>query len=254
MIEFTGRGILLDIEGTTSSIRFVYDVMFSFVRRELAQYLRENWAEPALLQAGELLAKDAGSSSFAQWQTELVPADDPQYLASLQQAIAAHVSQLMDQDVKATGLKTLQGLIWKSGFESGEMEAHVYPDVSPALQQWKQLGFDLRIYSSGSINAQKLFFGHSVAGNLLPLFHAHYDTTSGSKKETASYQTITADFDLPAEQILFLSDLPAELDAAADAGLQTGLCQRPENPPSQNSSQHPVFETFDQIEPILQSS
>ena len=160
----------------------------------------------------------------------------------------------------------MASLIWSTGsipmsqraklivLENGEMEAHVYPDVPPALQQWKELGLDLRIYSSGSIAAQKLFFGHCVAGNLLSLFRGHYDTTSGPKKESASYQQIVNDFNVPAGQILFLSDVPAELDAAAVAGLQTGLCQRPENPPLETSSSHPAFVTFDEIEVILQVS
>ena len=254
MIKFAGHGILLDIEGTTSSISFVYDVMFPFVRRELTRYLQEHWNQPELIQACELLAHDADTSSFDQWQTKLLSASDSANPDKLQLAITEHVCQLMDQDIKSTGLKTLQGLIWKSGFENGEMEAHVYPDVPPALQQWKELGLDLRIYSSGSIAAQKLFFGHSVAGNLLSLFRGHYDTTSGPKKESASYQQIVNDFNVPAGQILFLSDVPAELDAAAAAGLQTGLCQRPENPPLETSSSHPAFVTFDEIEVILQVS
>ena len=248
MIEFDGRGILLDIEGTTSSIQFVYDVMFPFARRELARYLQEQWDESNLLQACEALAADAGFDSFSQWQKELASADETPSPTALQQALVTHVCQLMDQDIKSTGLKTLQGLIWKSGFQSGEMEAHVYPDVTPALQQWKQAGLDLRIYSSGSIAAQKLFFGHSVAGNLLELFSGHYDTTTGAKQETDSYQQIATDFNLPANQILFLSDVIAELDAASQAGLQTGLCQRPGNPPCEASSQHPRITSFEQVQ------
>ncbi len=248
MIQFDGRGILLDIEGTTSSIQFVYDVMFPFARRELARYLEQQWEETHLLEACNSLATDAGFTSFEQWQQELVPADEAASPAALQQALVTHVCQLMDQDIKSTGLKALQGLIWKSGFQSGEMKAHVYPDVPPALQQWKQAGLDLRIYSSGSIAAQKLFFGHSVAGNLLEMFSGHYDTTTGAKKEANSYQLIATDFNLPTSQILFLSDVIAELDAAAEAGLQTGLCQRPGNPPLEEAGQHPQITSFDQVQ------
>ena len=248
MIQFDGRGILLDIEGTTSSIQFVYDVMFPFARRELGRYLNEEWNQDNLLQACELLAIDAGYESFSKWQTALVPAGEASSPETIQQAIVTHVEQLMDQDIKSTGLKSLQGLIWKSGFQSGEMEAHVYPDVPPALQQWKQADLDLRIYSSGSIAAQKLFFGHSVAGNLLEWFSGHYDTTTGPKRETESYLQIATDFDLPASQILFLSDVVAELDAAAAAGCQTGLCERPGNPPVEEAGQHRRITSFDQIQ------
>lgn len=248
MIQFDGQGILLDIEGTTSSIQFVYDVMFPFARRELARYLEQHWKETHLFEACDSLAIDAGYTSFGQWQQQLIPADETASPAAMQQALATHVCQLMDQDIKSTGLKTLQGLIWKNGFQSGEMEAHVYPDVPPALQQWEQAGLDLRIYSSGSIAAQKLFFGHSVAGNLLEMFSGHYDTTTGPKKEMNSYQQIAADFNLPANQVLFLSDVSAELDAAAEAGLQTGLCQRPGNPPLEEPCQHPQITSFDQVQ------
>ena len=248
MIPFEGRAILLDIEGTTSSIQFVYDVMFPFARRELARYLSEEWDQDNLLQACETLAVDAGHESFVKWQTELVSAGQLPTAEAVQKAIVTHVEQLMDQDIKSTGLKSLQGLIWKSGFENGEMEAHVYADVPPALQQWKQAGLDLRIYSSGSIAAQKLFFGHSVAGNLLEWFSGHYDTTTGPKQETESYLKIAHDFNLPANQILFLSDVVAELDAAFAAGFQTALCQRPGNPPVPDTGQHPQITAFDQIQ------
>jgi len=135
----------------------------------------------------------------------------------------------MDGDVKATGLKQLQGLIWRSGFESGELRAHVYDDVPPALEAWRGAGIDVRIYSSGSVAAQVLFFGHTVAGDLRPLLNGHYDTTTGSKQEPASYLQIADAFGLPPAEILFLSDVTAELAAARQAGLQTALCLRPGN-------------------------
>ena len=259
-MRFAGRGILLDIEGTTSSIHFVYDVMFPFVRRELAEFLRQHWDQPELQATCERLAQDAGFISAAAWLgqpgTEPTPehADrftqsDSEAAAKLAQTkVAAHVLELMDQDVKATGLKQLQGFIWESGFASGELKAHLYPDVRPALQVWQQAGIDLRIYSSGSITAQKLFFGHTVEGNLLALFRGHYDTTIGSKKESDSYRQIATEFGVPAEQLLFLSDAVAELDAARRAGFQTGLVQRPGNAPLPPHVTHPVISSFAEIE------
>ena len=143
--------------------------------------------------------------------------------------IIAEVTRLMDGDAKTTGLKQLQGLIWRRGFESGELKAHLFDDVSPALRHWHEQGVQIRIYSSGSVGAQKLFFGHTVAGNLLPLLEGHYDTKTGPKREAGSYAAIVKDWGLEPEEILFLSDVPAELDAAQEAGVQTALSLRPGN-------------------------
>ncbi len=231
MLTFSGRGILLDIEGTTSSISFVYDVMFPFVRRELDAYLLSHWGEPALAAACDAISRDAGNPSLA---------------ASLEQ-VKGEVLRLMDGDVKSTGLKQLQGLIWDAGFTSGEMKAHVYDDVPPAITAWNQASLDVRIYSSGSVQAQKLFFGHTIAGNLLPQFHGHYDTTTGPKKEAASYSAIAAAFALPPQEILFLSDVPAELDAAEQAGLRTGLVLRPGNAAVKPGHGHPEILSFAEI-------
>lgn len=241
-MKFSGRGILLDIEGTTSAVSFVYDVMFPFVRRQLNQYLCANWDSAALNEVCDLIAKDAGYESFVAWcgnETEI---------SKRQQLLRAEVLRLMEGDVKATGLKALQGLIWRSGFESGEMRAHIYDDVLPAIQVWNDTGYDVRIFSSGSIVAQKLFFGHTVVGNILHLFREHYDTTTGPKKEAASYQAIAKDFGLPPPQILFLSDVTDELEAARTAGLQTGLCKRPGNAKVAAGHGHPEITLFDQIE------
>src|SRR5262249_37415562 len=159
---------------------------------------------------------------------------------------------LMDSDAKATGLKALQGLIWQSGFESGEMKAHVYEDVPLALAAWNAAGKDVRIYSSGGVQAQKLFFGYTIAGDLLLQFRGHYDTTTGPKKEAESYRMIAADFGLPPDEILFLSDIVAELDAARAAGMQTGLVVRPSAVANSStagqasSATHPVIENFAQ--------
>lgn len=242
-MKFSGSGILLDIEGTTSSVSFVYDVMFPFVRRELNQYLGVNWGSAALNEVCDLIAKDAGYESFVAWcgaETEV---------GKQRQLLREEVLRLMDGDVKATGLKALQGLIWRSGFESGEMRAHVYDDVLPAIRAWNNAGCDVRIFSSGSVAAQKLFFGHTGVGDMLHLFQGHYDTTTGPKKEAASYRAIAEDFGLPPTQILFLSDVPAELDAARAVGLQTCLCKRPGNAAVPAGHGHPEITLFDQIEP-----
>ncbi len=146
-----------------------------------------------------------------------------------QELIQRIVHDLMDRDVKQTGLKQLQGLIWEAGFASGELTAQLYPDVLPALQYWQQQGVPVRIYSSGSIAAQKLFFGHTEFGNLLNYFTGHYDTTIGSKSESASYLRIANDWGKSPESLLFVSDLSREVIAAQAVGMQTALSVRPGN-------------------------
>jgi enolase-phosphatase E1 len=246
--SFSGQGILLDIEGTTSSVSFVYDVMFPYVRRHLTFEVLTKWMEPEYLAAFDAIAKDAGHDSLDAWLAqEQLTRDNALRGANL---VCREVLRLMDADAKATGLKQLQGLIWKSGFESGELKAHVYEDVPPALAAWKAAGKDVRIYSSGSVQAQKLFFGHTIAGDLLPNFRGHYDTTTGPKKEAESYCKIAGEFGLPPTTILFLSDIVAELDAARDAGLATILVVRPGNATRQVSpgETHAQITDFSQID------
>jgi enolase-phosphatase E1 len=241
VISFQGHGILLDIEGTTSSVSFVYDVMFPFAKNHTADYVRSHWGEEGLLSALEYLAKDAGEGSFQAWCGNLTAEEQ-------QEKVIAEALRQMELDAKATGLKQLQGLVWKLGFDSGELLAHVFDDVPPALKHWHASGIELRIYSSGSVGAQKLFFGHTVAGNLLELFSGHYDTTIGGKKESSSYHAIAEDLSDDAGQWLFISDIPAELDAAAAAGFQIALSQRPGNAEVPDADRFPSLTSFDQVQ------
>ncbi len=227
------RSVLLDIEGTTSSVAFVYDVLFPYARRELADFLRRRWDEPDTARACERIARDAGAPSPAEWTRERV---------------VAEALRLMDGDVKATGLKELQGLIWREGYDAGRLKSHVYPDVPPALRRWAEQGLDLRIYSSGSIGAQKVFFAHTDAGDLTGLFRGHYDTTTGPKRDSESYRRIAADVKMPPSAILFLSDVRQELDAAAEAGMRTGLVVRPGNAPVPPGHGHPAAADFGEVE------
>ncbi len=236
------RGILLDIEGTTSSISFVYDIMFPYVRENLRDYLQSSWDSSELQNVLPQLASDAAahqecpSPIVADWLGD-------HDTAKKIDTIADAVIRLMDADIKATGLKQIQGQIWKNGFESGQLIAHLFDDVAPALKQWHADGLDVRIYSSGSIASQKLFFGHTIAGNLLPFLNGHYDTTTGAKQELISYQKIADEFSIPAQQIVFLSDVPEELQAAKQIGMQTVLSIRPGNKPV--SSDHGFTTTSD---------
>jgi enolase-phosphatase E1 len=242
-MDFHGRVILLDIEGTTSSVRFVYDEMFPYVRRELAEFLEHQAGRDDVLKAARQIAADAGKASLR----DLVGSDDLTSDAA-QQRLTNEVLRQMDADLKATGLKELQGLVWEDGFKSGALLAHVYDEVPDVLRRWKLAGYELRIYSSGSIQAQKLFFGHTVSGNLLPLLSGHYDTTIGSKREADSYRRIVSDLGCPAREVLFLSDIVPELDAAQEAGLQTMLVLRPGNAPQENTAGHPSLRSFDELQ------
>lgn len=195
--------LLLDIEGTTSSIAFVHEVLFPYARDALPDFVRDHAEQPEVRAEIEATAAEAGID------------------ASDLDAISATLLAWIDADRKATPLKSLQGMIWEDGYRSGAFRAHLYPDTLPALTAWQEAGLPLYIYSSGSIHAQKLFFEHSVAGDLRHLFKGYFDTSSGGKKEAESYHNIARTLELPPEQIVFLSDVPEELDAARAAGVQT---------------------------------
>jgi len=231
------RSILLDVEGTTSSISFVYDVMFPYVREHLQEYLDDHWSDEAVQNCVALLRAD--TEAAAEWPV----GDDGQQ----RESVVATVIDLMDRDVKATGLKQIQGLIWKNGFESGAMVAHLFDDVAQAMRDWESAGLDLRIYSSGSVAAQKLFFGHCVAGNLLPLISGHYDTTTGGKKEKLSYEIISGEIGMAAGEILFISDVAEELLAAEQAGMQTLLSVRPGNKPVEGKDRFMSITSFSDV-------
>lgn len=232
-------GVLLDIEGTTSSISFVHEVMFPFALEHLDTFLDEKFSDDDAQKACEQVAIDAGHASLASWEsTSQIP---PKEL------VKQEVKRLVSVDAKTTGLKALQGHIWASGFESGQLKAHIYDDVLPAIRRWKSTGREVRIYSSGSIAAQKLFFGHlntSEDSNQLHLLSGHYDTTSGGKKEAASYTNVAEDWGLPPAEILFISDVAEELHAAACAGLQVLASVRPGNKPLPNGLPFASITTF----------
>ncbi len=242
----TACGILLDIEGTTSSISFVHDVMFPFVRQRLDEFVAANFARTDVLDACAQIARESAQTSISDWSrtSEWTTATRKQ----AQQIIIGEVQRLMDGDVKATGLKALQGLIWAAGFHEGQLRAHVYPEVIERIKHWRRSGLDVRIYSSGSIAAQKLFFGHiDGLGDCLDLFTGHYDTTIGSKREATSYQRVANDWGLQPGEIVFISDVAGELVAASEAGLQAVASVRPGNAPLDPDLPFIRVTSFDQL-------
>ncbi|MBS3963102.1 MAG: acireductone synthase [Methylomonas sp.] len=196
------QAIVTDIEGTTSSLSFVKDVLFPYARQHLADFIRQHQhttdVASLLADARSLVGNDGSLDSlidqFLHW---------------------------MDEDRKITPLKSLQGLIWLEGYQQGAFKGHIYPDAVHQLQAWNAQGIALYVYSSGSVQAQKLLFGHSDVGDLTPLFAGYFDTCIGGKREAASYRRIAGHIGLPAEHILFLSDIREELDAARAAGMAT---------------------------------
>jgi len=197
------RAIVTDIEGTTSSLSFVKEVLFPYAREHLGSYIREHSDEQAVIEQLQAAALAAGTRD-----TGL-------------EAIIAILCRWIDEDQKLTPLKALQGMVWEQGYRNGDFHGHVYADVEPVLRRWHEQGLVLAVYSSGSVQAQKRLFGHTEAGNLTPLFSAYFDTRVGPKGEAGSYQRITESLAINAHEILFLSDIDTELEAAQSAGLQT---------------------------------
>ena len=226
--------ILTDIEGTTSSISFVKDVLFPYARRELPAFIRDHGDEPDVRHWLDVVATEQG--------------------AICHDAVIAETLQgWIDQDRKHTALKALQGMIWMAGYRSRDFTAHVYPDVAPQLQAWHAAGHRLAVYSSGSVPAQKLLFGNSDAGDLSGLFSAWFDTEVGHKRDADSYRLIADSLHRSPGDILFLSDVVAELDAAGDAGVRTVLLDRREDYPEPRTGDdthgHVRVESFAQITP-----
>ena len=225
MTTFNGvNAILTDIEGTTTDIDFVHKTLFPYACARMAEFIHNHPDEPAVADAAQAL----GVASDAL------------------DAIANGLIGWIDQDKKETALKALQGLIWVQGYEQGDFTGHLYADAHAGLKRWHAAGKQLHIFSSGSVKAQKLLYGYSDYGDLTPLFSGYFDTTTGAKREAVAYERIAEAMGFVAGEILFLSDVVEELDAAAAAGMQTCLLVRGERP--QGAERHTAVDNFDQIQ------
>ena len=229
--------VLLDIEGTTTPLDFVTRLLFPWAHEHVAEYLARNWADAET--GRDMAALRAEHQRDAAAGLEPPPWDDTA------QAVAAYARWLMDRDRKVTALKSLQGRIWEEGFRVGGLEGQVYEDVPRAFDRWREAGRLIAIFSSGSVLAQRLLFGHSNAGDLVPFLAACFDTTTGPKREARSYRRIAGVLGLDPRSILFVSDTAAELDAALEAGLATALCLREEGMLA--APGHRVVRTFDDL-------
>jgi enolase-phosphatase E1 len=234
--------VLLDIEGTTTPIEFVHRKLFPYARARVHDYLARHAAEPAVRADVQLLA--------AEYAAEPPAADLPSWKQhDLLGSAEAYVYWLMDCDRKSTALKSLQGKIWEAGYRSGELRGRgeVYADVGPALARWHKQGKDIAIFSSGSIQAQQNLFANTTAGDLTSYLCGYFDTTTGAKREAPSYRRIAVELGRATGEVLFVSDVSAELDAAREAGMETVLCVRGAPPP--NSGGHPIIHTFEELWP-----
>jgi enolase-phosphatase E1 len=225
-VPIQAAAIVLDIEGTTSSIDFVHKVLFPYAARELPGFVRQRHQQPEIRSILSDLRSEAAE-----------PAADVERSVQI-------LAQWMQEDRKATSLKALQGMVWERGYHNGDFKGHVYADAARNMRKWAAQGIALYIYSSGSVQAQKLLFAHSDAGDLRPLIRGYFDTRIGHKREAASYQLICQTLQFGAEHILFLSDIAEELDAAAAAGMKTVQLVRDDRVVR---GRHPVAADFDHV-------
>lgn len=231
--------ILVDIEGTTTPISFVYDVLFPYARLHMKEFLAEHEGHVDLDIDMKVLANENQaevSSSAPKISATAKPVEACNYLL-----------WLMDQDRKSPALKSIQGKIWEAGYAGGQLRSIVFPDVPAAFKHWRDEGRRIAIYSSGSVLAQKLLFRHTQAGDLTPWIAAYFDTGVGAKTDPASYSKIAEELEVPSEKILFVSDTPAELDAASAAGFNVCLAKRPGNREVTQQLRHLTISTFDEL-------
>jgi enolase-phosphatase E1 len=237
------QAIVLDIEGTTTPIAFVHEVLFPFARVHLREHLQNRFNADRLREPVRRLREE--------WSADVARGEQPPGSldrTSEADAVMVYVEWLMDRDRKSPGLKSLQGQIWEQGYRAGVLKGEVFSDVPTALRRWREARLDVAIYSSGSELAQRLIFGTTVHGDLTPFISRFVDTAVGAKIAPDSYRRIAADLARPPDRLLFVSDVTTELDAARTAGCQVLLCLRPGNRPQ---PEHPytVISTFDHIVP-----
>lgn len=220
------KNILCDIEGTTTDIKFVHKVLFPYSKKNFPEFLKSSQENSEVLHIINSIKKE-----YLTNEAELVDVIDI-------------INFWIKEDKKISQLKELQGLIWVDGYDKGEFKGHIYSEVKTCFEIWKKCGKDLYIYSSGSVFAQKLLFSHTTEGDLTPLLSGYFDTNIGHKREERSYQNIITELACEPGEILFLSDIEEELDAAKLAGMKTGHLNR-DNLIS--TSRHKIYNNFDEI-------
>lgn len=230
------KAILLDIEGTTTPISFVHETLFPYAKARIAGFVQNNLGE-LKFEIDQLVEEREKDTDY---KSELRP--------DSANSVSDYLKYLIDQDRKSTPLKSIQGMIWQSGYEAGEIVSPAFDDVPPALKKWKAADKSIAIYSSGSILAQQLLFRYTDHGDLTPFISNYFDTNTGTKRDQQSYTAITGELNVQPAEVHFISDVVAELDAARAAGLQTSLSIRPGNAPLEDDCVHEIITTFDGME------
>jgi len=237
------RVILLDIEGTTTPIAFVHQHLFSHARDHVDPYLLDHFDTPVVQDVIRRLAAehqaDQSAVALPPWR-DSTPGE-------LRTSVSAYVRWLMDRDRKSPGLKLLQGVIWENGYRAGELHGEVYDDVPRAVKRWRGAGIDVAIYSSGSELAQRLLFASTKYGDFTPLMAGFFDTGVGAKIAAESYRRIATTLSRSTGELLFVSDVTAELAAAAEAGCAVRLCVRPGNIPQPDAARYEQIWSFDEL-------
>ena len=233
------RGVVLDIEGTTTPIAFVHDVLFSYARTHVKNYLEKHAETENVRKDIELLRAEHAS--------DLRNGNRPPPVTTQIESIVNYVNWLIDLDRKSSGLKSLQGKIWHEGYADGTLRSQVFPDVAPAFARWRVAGLNISIFSSGSALAQQLLFAHTESGDLTSFISNYFDTSIGKKGEAESYRRIAETIGLPARELLFVSDVVTELAAANEAGMKTVLSIRPGNQPQEHAEPYQTIESFDEL-------
>lgn len=228
--------VLLDIEGTTTPVAFVYEVLYPFAWRRIAAYLGEHWNTADVLDIRARFALEYSKENPP-------PGFDIKTLAGA----AGYAAWLMERDRKSPGLKYLQGYIWNEGYREGGLKGEVFPDVPFAIERWHRAGITIAIYSSGSVLAQRLLFASTQAGDLTPMIAGFFDTSVGPKSDPHSYERIASALDAYPADIMFVSDAPAELIAAREAGCEVAMAVREGNPNTDVPGGVRSIETFDEL-------
>jgi enolase-phosphatase E1 len=229
------KAILLDIEGTTTPITFVHDILFPYAKTHIGKFVETHFG--SLRHEIEQLVSES-----AEDETYTVPVDPTE-----PGSISTYLEHLVGEDRKSTPLKSIQGMIWQAGYESGELKSSIFEDVPRAFGRWTDAGIPIAIYSSGSVLAQRLLFRYTDHGDMTPFISKYFDTTTGGKREAASYSKIARELGLEPSEIVFCSDIPAELYAAGSAGLKTVLVVREGNAPVEDAGSYRPIQSFDEI-------
>jgi enolase-phosphatase E1 len=240
--SLTARAVLLDIEGTTTPISFVYDVLFPFARARINNYLQTNLDSREVQRDMELLNREHAAEIGND-----VPPLNYRSRAEQIESVVAYIHWLMDRDRKSTALKSLQGKIWEQGYRDRVLRAQVFADVPAALRRWHESGLKTAIFSSGSVLAQKLLFAHTAEGDLTGFIVDYFDTTTGAKNSSESYLEIATRLHVQPPEVVFISDTISELDAALIAGIKTFLCMRPGNHPQPQALKHSIIHSFAEL-------